>query len=125
MNHHHLYTANSAILGKRETVMSGNSSPNIFSDEQRKYITQPSYVRSHNIVLYHQYREIRLDLDAKSKELLSEESLKDFYHAKVKMFTNTGRELEVQEEPESIFQAHQSDLSTCTDPEIKLFRGIK
>jgi hypothetical protein len=35
--------------------------------------------------------------------LITEEALKDFYGKKVKMFLNTGRELEVQEEPEAPF----------------------
>jgi hypothetical protein len=51
--------------------------------------------------------------------------LKDFYAAKVKMYANTGRELEVQEEPESLYQYHQADHSSCSEAEIKLLSGIK
>jgi len=42
--------------------------------------------------------------------------LQDFYSTKgVKLFPNTGRELEVDEEPEALYKYHQMDHSTCSE----------
>ena len=34
---------------------------------------------------------------------------------KVKLFPKTGRELEIEEEPDSLFKYHQQELSTCSE----------
>ena len=69
------------------------TSPSILSEEQRKYIHQPSYVKfGVNNVVYHQFRQLKLEVES---PLLSEEALTNFHQAKVKLFPNTGRELEV------------------------------
>ncbi len=58
--------------------------------------------------------------------LITEDALRDFYSAKVKMFPNTGRELEVQEEPEGLYEAHQSDHANgCGEAERRLLYGIQ
>ena len=42
------------------------------------------------------------------------------------MFPNTGRELEVQEEPEGLYEAHQSDHANgCGEAERRLLYGIQ
>lgn len=70
------------------------TSPSILSEEQRKYLHQPSYVKfgGNNNVVYHQFRNLKLEVES---PLLSKESLNNFHQAKVKLFPNTGRELEV------------------------------
>lgn len=48
--------------------------------------------------------------------MISASSLSDFYSINgVKMFPNTGRELEVEEEPEPLYKYHQMDTSTCSE----------
>ena len=72
-------------------------------------------------VIYHQNRDIILDLDPGSTvrnqkvPLITQEALFDFYSTKVKLFQNLGRELEVDEEPEPLFPGHQTDLTTCSE----------
>jgi hypothetical protein len=42
------------------------------------------------------------------------------------MFPNTGRELEVQDEMEGLYEAHQRDHATgCSEPERRLLYGIQ
>lgn len=58
--------------------------------------------------------------------MITEEALRDFYSAKVKMFANTGRELEVQEEPEGVYEGHQGDqFNGCGEAERRLLYGIQ
>lgn len=48
--------------------------------------------------------------------LITVEELQDFYLSKgVKMFPNTGRELEVDEEPEALYRYHQMDTNSCIE----------
>jgi hypothetical protein len=56
--------------------------------------------------------------------LITEEAFKDFYAARIKMFPNTGRELEVHEEPDALYENHQAELSQCSEAEKKLQSGI-
>ena len=43
-------------------------------------------------MVYNQYRKVKIDIET---PLINDEALRDFYAAKVKLFPNTGRELEV------------------------------
>eukprot|EP00347_Sterkiella_histriomuscorum_P001857 403370413 len=91
----------------------------------RKYIHQPSYAKAVNLI-YHQNREIRLDPDCSyNQSLITTDNLTDFYQMKgVKLFPNTGRELEVDEEPDALYKYHQQDHSTCSEAEKELHQGI-
>jgi hypothetical protein len=83
-----------------------STSPNILSEEQRKYLYQPSYVRlGMQSIVYHQYRKVKLELVTESA-LINDEALRNFYAARIKLFPNTGRELEVQEDPDALYLYH-------------------
>lgn len=62
--------------------------------------------------MYHHNRDIKLECDT---NLITNDALQDFQSTKVRLFPNLGRELEVDDEPESAFKTHQMDTNTCTE----------
>lgn len=85
---------------------------------------QPSYVKGGASIVYHQNRDVRLDRENQRAQHISEEELRTFYSCGgVRQFPNTGRELEVQEEREAIYD--QTDDSCCSEAEKRLLSGIR
>ena len=57
-------------------------------------------------LVYHQHRQLKLELENSQIAIVMNDTLKDFYSITVRQFPNLGRELEVDDGPEPLYKKH-------------------